>query len=203
MNPYPLCNFLKNRWFLNPAKAQVKVKNVTTDDSVFVVECFPQDCNLGTERPARFGFMGMFTESMQARLVNSCEFDLFQIWIKLSLNKKILLPCFSKLNLSVVNFPFISLVTTHSLLLRLFMLLRCFRVPKVPRGSGDNIWSPVPGVIWKKIFATLEKAEDGTVVLPKQIISWQKLAENGSAVIYDSEAPVTTSAPIIDTEANR
>ena len=88
MNPYPLCNFFKNRWFLNPAKAQVKVKNVTTDDSVFVVECFPQDCNLGTERPARFGFMGMFTESMQARLVNSCEFDLLQIWIKLSLNKK-------------------------------------------------------------------------------------------------------------------
>ena len=54
----------------NPLKAQVKVKNVTTDDSVFVVECFPQDCNLGSDRPARFGFMGMFAEPMEVEVQN-------------------------------------------------------------------------------------------------------------------------------------
>ena len=56
--------------FKNSLKAQVKVKNVTTDDSVFVVECFPQDCNLGSDRPARFGFMGMFAEPMEVKVQN-------------------------------------------------------------------------------------------------------------------------------------
>lgn len=49
----------------NANQAEVKVKNVTADDAVFVVQCYPQDCNLGMERPARFGFMGMFTQSME------------------------------------------------------------------------------------------------------------------------------------------
>ena len=37
----------------NANQAEAKVKNVTADNSVFVVQCSPQDCNLGTERPAR------------------------------------------------------------------------------------------------------------------------------------------------------
>ena len=45
------------------------------------------------------------------------------------------------------------------------------------------------------VFQTLNEADDGTIVLPKQVISWQKQAENGTALIYDSDAPVTTIPP--------
>ena len=41
----------------------------------------------------------------------------------------------------------------------------------------------------------MNEADDGSIVLPKQVISWQKHAENGSALIYDSDAPVTTIPP--------
>jgi hypothetical protein len=37
----------------NANQAILAVKNVTTENSVFVVKCYPQDCNLGNDRPAK------------------------------------------------------------------------------------------------------------------------------------------------------